>query len=110
MASLLDLAGTKAKTVLQRAEAKDYLDIDALMTEGGLDLPTALSAAKALYGETYNPQSTLKALSYFGDGNLDQLPEPVKDRLAKAARETDLDKLPELLIIHDSDRGQDLSR
>lgn len=38
IASLLDLAGTKAKVVLHRAEAKDYLDIDALLTSGGIDL------------------------------------------------------------------------
>ena len=32
VASLLDLAGTKASVVQQRAEAKDYIDIDALLT------------------------------------------------------------------------------
>ena len=32
VASLLDLAGTKAAVVQVRAEAKDYLDIDALLT------------------------------------------------------------------------------
>jgi hypothetical protein len=60
VASLLDLAGTKAKVVLQRAEAKDYLGIDALLTTGGLDLSAALSAAQAIYGKTYTPLSTLK--------------------------------------------------
>ena len=32
VASLLDLAGTKAAVVTQRAEVKDYLDIHALLT------------------------------------------------------------------------------
>jgi hypothetical protein len=35
----------------------------------------------------FNPQITLKALSYFGDGALRRLPKTTKDRLAKAARE-----------------------
>lgn len=94
VASLLDLAGTKASLVQRRAEMKDYLDIDAMLTNGGLDLPTALAAARAIYGSQFNPQSTLKALSYFEDGNLRRLPQPVKDRLAQAARDVDLDRLP----------------
>jgi hypothetical protein len=65
IASLHDLGGMKAKVVPQRAAAKDYLDIDALLTTGGLDLSTVLSAAQAIYGKTYTPLSTLKALSYF---------------------------------------------
>jgi hypothetical protein len=96
VASLLDLAGTKASVVQQRAEMKDYLDIDAMLTHGGIDLPTALAAACAIYGAQFNPQSTLKALSYFEDGNLRRLPLPVKDRLAQAARGVDLDRLPVL--------------
>jgi hypothetical protein len=94
VASLLDLAGTKASVVQVRAEAKDYIDIDALLTDGTIDLPAALAAARAIYGTAFNPQSTLKALSYFDDGNLRRLPRPVKDRLAAAAREVDLDRLP----------------
>jgi hypothetical protein len=41
VASLLDLAGTKASVVQMRAEAKDYVDIDALMTTGKVELPLA---------------------------------------------------------------------
>jgi hypothetical protein len=33
----LDLAGTKASVVQMRAEAKDYIDIDALMAKGKVD-------------------------------------------------------------------------
>lgn len=94
VASLLDLAGTKASVVQLRAEAKDYIDIDALLTDGRIDLPTALAAGRAIYGTQFNPQSTLKALSFFDDGNLHRLPQLLKDRLAKAAREVDLDDLP----------------
>lgn len=69
VASLLDLAGTEASVVQVRAEAKDYIDIDALLSDGRVDLLVALAAARAIYGAQFNPQSTLKALSYFGDGN-----------------------------------------
>ncbi|MSP03380.1 MAG: hypothetical protein EXR07_20410 [Acetobacteraceae bacterium] len=97
IASLLDLAGTKASVVQQRAEAKDYVDIDAILRDGRIDLPTALAAARAIYGTRFNPQVTLKALSYFGDGTLRRLPMAVKDRLAKASREVDLSQLPRIV-------------
>jgi hypothetical protein len=96
VASLLDLSGTKASVIQVRAEAKDYLDLDALLRLGGVDLPTALAAAHALYGPTFNPEVTLKALSYFDDGNLRELPNDLKLRLVEAAREVDLDHLPVL--------------
>jgi hypothetical protein len=48
VASLLDLAGMKASVVQMRAEAKDYLDIDAILTDGRIDLPTALAGAQAI--------------------------------------------------------------
>ena len=94
VARLLDLAGTKASVVQQRAEAKDYIDIDAILTDGRIDLPTALAAARAIYGAQFAPQNTLKALCYFDDGNLQRLPKRVKDRLVKAAAAVDLERLP----------------
>jgi hypothetical protein len=94
VASLLDLAGTKASVLQLRAEAKDYIDLDALLRSGQVDLPTALSAAGELYGTSFNPEITLKALSYFDDGNLRDLPDAMKMRLVTAAREVDLDHLP----------------
>jgi hypothetical protein len=96
IASLLDLAGTKASVVQVRAEAKDYFDIDALLQLGRIGLPTALAAAQELYGPTFNPEITLKALSYFDDGNLRVLPEEIKSRLVAAAREVDLEHLPDI--------------
>jgi Nucleotidyl transferase AbiEii toxin, Type IV TA system len=94
IASLIDLAGTKAAVVQQRAESKDYRDLDAILEDGRVNLPAALASARAIYGPKFNPQITLKALSFFGDGNLSSLPRPIQDRLARAAREVDLDRLP----------------
>jgi hypothetical protein len=95
IASLLDLAGTKASFVQARAEAKDYIDIDALIG-AGIDLPTVLAAGRAIYGPQFNPEITLKALAFFDDGNLRALPAPLKERLATAVRAVDLDLLPEI--------------
>ena len=61
---------------------------------GKIGLPTALAAAQKLYGPAFNPQITLKALSYFDDGNLRDLPDRTQRRLVAAAREVDLDHLP----------------
>lgn len=95
VAALIDLAATKALVVQQRAEARDYLDLDAIIEEGGIDLASILAAARTIYAARFDPLITLKALSYFEDGTLPRLPVPVKDRLARAAREIDLDRLPE---------------
>jgi hypothetical protein len=103
VASLLDQAGTTASVVQQRAEAKDYTDIDAILRDGRIDLPTALAAA--IYGTQFNPQITLKALSCFEDGNLRRLPKATKDRLAKAARDVDLDRLPAIANAGRSENG-----
>jgi len=108
VASILDLAAAKASVVQQRAEAKDYIDIDALLTDGRVDLPSALAAARAVHGTGFNPQSTLKALCYFDDGNLRHLPKPVKERLVKAVRHVDLDRLPVISVsgrVADPGRG-----
>ncbi len=111
VASLLDLAGTKAAVVQVRAEAKDYIDIDALLTHSAIDLLTALGAARAIYGTQFNPQSTLKALCYFDEGNLRRLPQPVKDRLVKAACEVDLAQLPMITASrHSTDQDPGHSR
>jgi hypothetical protein len=96
VASLIDLAGTKASVVQMRAEAKDYVDIDALLRLAKVGLPTALAAAQKLYGSSFNPEITLKALSYFDDGDLGSLPEEMKERLVVAAREVDLEHLPNI--------------
>jgi hypothetical protein len=111
VASLIDLAGTKASVVQVRAEAKDYIDIDALLRIGKVDLGTALVAAQKLYGSSFNPEITLKALSYFDDGDLRALPEEMKARLAGAAREVDLEHLPRLervASVRDLDQGYEL--
>lgn len=96
VASLLDIAGTKAAVVQQRAQARDYIDIDALITQGGIDLPMHLAAARAVYGPQFAPIPTLKALTHFADGDLPSLPDEIKRRLARAAAAADVLRLPSL--------------
>ena len=94
IASLLDLAATKAEVVQARAAAKDYLDIDALIHRAGVSLSDALGAARAVFGPAFNPIPTLKALCFFADGDLAVLPRDVCRRLVEAAVAVDPAKLP----------------
>jgi hypothetical protein len=93
VASLLDIAGTKMAVVQKRAEVKDYLDVDALLKHG-VDLSTALAAGNVIYGRSFNPLITLKALSFFDD--VPKLPAEVKERLRAAVGSVDVTKLPML--------------
>jgi hypothetical protein len=93
VASLLDLAATKVSVVQSRAEAKDYRDVAELMT-AGVGLAEALAAARAVYGAEFNPLLSLKALSFFGDGDLPTLPQGIREALLEAVRGVDLSRLP----------------
>lgn len=84
VASLSDLMATKLKVVLQRAEAKDYRDI-AAMVRAGVRLSVGLAAARELFGPPFQPSESLKALVYFGDGDLNTLSEEDRNLLIEAA-------------------------
>lgn len=98
VASPLDLAATKLKAIQDRAESKDYLDLDRLFEEG-IDLGQALGAARAVYDPTFNPLLSLKALTYFGDGDLPTLPPAVRSRLQRAAGRVDPTDIPEMRAL-----------
>ena len=93
VASLPDIAGTKVAVVQKRAEEKDYLDVDVLL-QHGINLPTALAAGTVVYGRSFNPMITLKALSFYDD--LPTLPGDVRKRLRAAVDAVDLFNLPVL--------------
>jgi len=93
VASLLDIAGTKAAVVQQRAQPRDYLDVDALICHG-IDLPHVLAAGAVVYGRSFNPLVTLKALGYFDD--VPALPIEVQERLQAAVETVDPTRLPVL--------------
>lgn len=104
VADLLDLGGTKVSVVQVRAEVKDYIDIDVLISSG-LGLPDMLAAGSTLYGQSFAPLSALKALAYFEDDSLKALPSAVKDRLRRAVRAVDLDRLPIIPRLPDEGTG-----
>ncbi len=107
VASLLDVAGCKMAVVQSRAEGKDYRDIAALL-ENGISLPKALAAAKAIYGDQFEPRTTLRALSHFADGDLPKLPASMQNALLTAATGVKLDELPVLIGKRDlAPRGKE---
>jgi hypothetical protein len=95
VASPVDLLATKLKTILQRAEAKDYRDIAALLQAGG-DLATGLGAARALFGPNFQPGEALKALVYFADGDLSTLDTQDQTLLTRASSQ--VGDLPHLRV------------
>jgi len=99
VASLLDLAAAKMAVIQRRAEKKDYLDVAAIM-DAGISIETALAAAVAVHGPSFNPALSLKALSYFQDGNLRTLAQSIRERLTEAASE--VGELPHVNRVADT--------
>lgn len=91
VASMVDLAATKVKAVLDRAEAKDYIDIAELLATG-MGLADMLAGATALFGPSFNPLLALKALTTFDDGDLPTLAAEHRERLRAAVR--DVGRIP----------------
>lgn len=84
IASLRDLFATKLNTIQARAELKDYLDIYALL-QHGLKLEDGLACAKAVYGPSFDPGTSLRALCSYRDGDLPELTKKHRNYLSKTA-------------------------
>jgi hypothetical protein len=94
VASLEDLLATKLKAILDRAEAKDYIDIAALIS-AGVSLERGLGAFKRMFrGE---PSQVLRAIGFFKDGDLETLAERDR-RILRLARDR-IGHLPDVAII-----------
>ncbi len=96
VASIADLMATKVKVVLQRAEAKDYRDIAAMICAGA-DLSQALASARLLFGPNFQPSEALKALAYFEDGDLDTIADSERRTLVEAVKR--VRDLPEVTLL-----------
>jgi len=96
VASMLDVVATKLKTVQQRAQARDYMDIAAALN-AGLDLVEALAAADMIYGKGFNGALSLKALTFFEDGDLPSLTPETRNRLREVTTSVDLRRLPHVM-------------
>jgi len=91
VASLRDLGGAKVAVVTQRAEAKDYIDVHALIA-AGITLPEMLAAASAIYEGEFSPLVALKALAYHDD--LHDLSAGARRDLVSAIKAVDVRRLP----------------
>jgi hypothetical protein len=85
VASLDDLMAHKLKVILQRSEKKDYQDI-AAMIRAGCQVARGLAAARLFFGQAFQPAESLKALTYFGDGDLGRLSGADRGTLIEAAK------------------------
>jgi hypothetical protein len=97
VASPEELLATKLKAILDRAEAKDYLDISAMLS-AGISLERTLGAFAKMLGK--DPGLVLRAIGYFKDGDLPSLPETDQDIL-RAARDR-VAEIPDVAIAHGS--------
>lgn len=97
VASLEDLLTTKLKAILDRAEAKDYRDIAAMLS-AGVSLERGLGAFTKMYGK--DPGLPLRAIGFFNDGDLPSLPKRDQDIL-RAARDRVAD-IPDVALTYGS--------
>lgn len=93
VASLEDLLVTKLKTILDRAEAKDYRDISAMLM-AGVSLERALGAFAKMYRK--DPGRPLRAIGFFQDGDLPSLSEADQE-LLRAARDA-ISEVPDMAL------------
>lgn len=97
VASLDDLMATKVVVILNRVECKDYRDI-AAMISAGVRLDKGLAAAVLMHPHAFQPQESLRALTFFEGGDLGKLSRSERTVLIEASRHVrDLPPLPPLI-------------
>ena len=91
----------KAAVIMKRVEAKDYRDIAAIL-HSGTSLSEGLSGACAIYGDRFPVIESLRTMTYFQGGDLDQLSENDKKTLIEHTRNFKLDDVKQVKILsHD---------
>lgn len=86
VAQLSDLLANKLTTIQARSEAKDYLDVHAILERSELTLAEGLAIAKQQFSG-FNPLVSERALTYFGDGDLAELPTAVQYDLKRVVHD-----------------------
>ncbi len=104
VASLEDLLATKLKAILDRAEAKDYRDIAAMLA-AGVSLEKALGAFASMYRR--DPGLPLRAIGFFKDGDLPSLSEADQDFL-RAARDR-VSNVPDVQLLNGLTAGEQIA-
>lgn len=70
------------------------------MLDAGQDLANGLAGSGALYGGNFQPSESLKALTFYGEGDLDDLPSAVRRTLTQAV--STVGDLPKAEIVDHS--------
>jgi hypothetical protein len=71
------------------AEPEPSSDGVAVLLASGLTLTEGLGASRALYGSAFPVSEAFKALVYFADGDLGELPASTQQQLIEAVRAVD---------------------
>ncbi|MES1181000.1 MAG: nucleotidyl transferase AbiEii/AbiGii toxin family protein [Verrucomicrobiota bacterium] len=93
VATLHDIAGNKMGAIWNRSAAKDMLDVHALLLNG-MPLAEMFAAARAIFGEQFNPMLAIRNFGTYADGDLPSVPAEVRSVLSRAAGLTSLAHLP----------------
>ena len=95
VASVFDLAATKAKAILDRSEWRDYVDIATLLGAGH-DLADIIGYATAVFDHLFAFPAPvfLRNLVWFKDGTAPDVPDGARRVLESAVREIDLADIP----------------
>ena len=110
VASPLDLLATKLKVIMQRAEAKDYLDIARLLRDGS-SLIQGLGAARSMFGPAFAPAESLRALTFFDDGDLASVGNETRQELRiEAAKVSRIFPIPTIDILNEHLSGEGIIR
>lgn len=97
VASLEDLLATKLTATLDRAEAKDYRDIAAMLA-AGVSLERGLGGFAKMYRR--DPALALKSIGFFKDGDLSAL-SPTDQGILRSARDQ-VTEIPNLALQYGS--------
>jgi hypothetical protein len=83
IASLIDIAGTKAKTVQDRIEERDYRDL-AVSIEQGMTVDDIIGSCAAIFGAQIDPTITAQTMAWFGEPAMAAWPDTIKRTLTRA--------------------------
>ena len=96
VASLSDIMAIKLATIVERIEVKDYQDI-AAMIRAGKSIKEGLACAQKMY-RNFSPMSSIRSVSYFGEGIEDKLSKEDRNLLVNEVKKIDNLHLPEIQL------------
>lgn len=95
VASIFDLAGTKARAILDRSEWKDYVDI-AMLLRAGHRLTDVIGYATTIFARQieFPAPLFLRSLVWFRDGTASDVPTGIRRELEMAVHDLELADIP----------------